>query len=995
MVKKKTKKVAIKNDLNYNQKNKSSNFKKNCKLKFNNKLVFNFLIPVFLILIVMIFGFYVRSGPINLGFLDSKIEQNTYFQIKNFIELDIEQKYPNLNALYKQEMIEKQYNQIINSGEFEYNGVKFQIDKIILENQKQAKLAFKDDNNQTYLTAIDPYHYLRYSQLYQKNGFVGDKLKDDMPYLSYKLAPTGKKGNFIADMQVWIESFLFDLNGIDENSPTGEQTKVIFLIPVFFAILSVIPIFFILKIYSNNLFAFFGSLTLVSIGTFISRTIAGFVDTDAYNVFFPLLIFMFLVYAFLTKNKFLRIFLTLLASLSQVLYLWSWSNGWFIFLFLLIGFIAIFFYDLIKYFYLKFILKDITKIKNFDFKDIKKSGIIFLVFSFFSYLFLYLFLKKNIFSQMILGIFGSVSGIAGISKSNMWPNVLSSVAELNPASFSQIISSVGGKLVFLIAFLGILFLSFDFKLINSKYKILKRIFILFGFFWFLIFIYTNLFKFLTANLEILFLILLFMPIGFGIIFGFFNLPRKRDVFLTIILSIWMAGTIYMSLNGVRFVLLLGPAFAISFAIGLFYLSEILNNFFIKEFEIKKNGYKKLFGSFLMTIFFIILFVPMFIQAKIINENAIPNFDDSWYEAMYKIKNNSNQNAIITSWWDFGHFFTAISQRGVTFDGGSQATPQAYWVGRLFLEENESVSYDILKMLNCGGNQAFEVFFNLTSKNSFDVVKVNKVLDLTFGVNNKRQILENNKYYNLKKEEIDLILEKLDCDMPPENFLITSEDMVAKSGVWAHWGQWDFSKKYIYDNYKKLSVKQISGNIDENQTLVEKYIQELKNIEIKSDLENVKKETLINQWFSDYTSYVPIQNKYLYPCQKENNSIICQNGISYDVFSNKVSFVQDLDVKFKNVVFSGLNNTYRKIQINKEAEFDLVLIQNEFGQLNSLIAQSPLGTSLFTRLFYFKANQISKFELFDSRKSFTGDKIMIWTPSWNKNHSNFNQNLSFN
>jgi len=89
-------------------------------------------------------------------------------------------------------------------------------------------------------------------------------------------------------------------------------------------------------------------------------------------------------------------------------------------------------------------------INNFISKDkdlfskIINDSVVLISFIISSLFFTWFFTKNNIFAVSYNGIFASISGIAGIG-SNIWPNVLSSVAELNPASFGQIVNSVGGK----------------------------------------------------------------------------------------------------------------------------------------------------------------------------------------------------------------------------------------------------------------------------------------------------------------------------------------------------------------------------------------------------------------------------------------------------------------------------------------------------------------------------------------------------------------------
>jgi len=78
--------------------------------------------------------------------------------------------------------------------------------------------------------------------------------------------------------------------------------------------------------------------------------------------------------------------------------------------------------------------------------------------------------------------------------------------------------------------------------------------------------------------------------------------------------------------------------------------------------------------------------------------AAPTFNDGWKEGLDWIKTNAPKNAVITCWWDNGHIYTYEARRMVTFDGGSQNTPRAYWVGRAFATSNENLSIGIIRML---------------------------------------------------------------------------------------------------------------------------------------------------------------------------------------------------------------------------------------------------------------------------------------------------------
>jgi asparagine N-glycosylation enzyme membrane subunit Stt3 len=371
--------------------------------------------------------------------------------------------------------------------------------------------------------------------------------------------------------------------------------------------------------------------------------------------------------------------------------------------------------------------------------------------------------------------------------------------------------------------------------------IAKRIMYIFTFIWTLLFVNSTMFTSISANSKFLFIALMFMPVAIALIMSLIAGNRGNKIFAAILLTVWIAGTVFMSLIGVRFILLLAPATSIAFGIGLYYLSKIVNAFFTEEFKLK-GYFQNVYGFAAASILFVVLFMPIASNALLISDNSIPNFDDAWYQSMYNIKDNSQEDAIITSWWDFGHFFAAIAERGVTFDGASQTTPQSHWVGKLLLENDEEVSHDILKMLVCGGNNAFDYILEVSEDNT-EGVKTNKLLYSTFGKSDEEKIelFENYKYYSFTDEQIEEVMQSLACSNPSENFVITSEDMVGKAGVWAHWGSWDFTKKYVHDNYNKMTNEQIALELDEDIGLVNQYVSELEAIDSRAQIENIKRE----------------------------------------------------------------------------------------------------------------------------------------------------------
>lgn len=928
-----------------------------------NKMMFSLMISVILVFIAMFYAYDVRSSSVTLDGMEERVEQNIYAQVQQLILQDIQAQYPNVqNQQFLQEEAAKRYVEVLETGVLSFQGQEIILDDLIEAQAEQAKSAFQDDNGNTYLTAIDPYFFMRYAENYALTGTTGDEIIDGVGYETRQKAPSVSEVKPL-DFHIWLEAQMLKSSGITESSSFSENASSIFTLSALIATLSVIPIFIIVRSFSNNIVAFFSALLLVSVGTFVSRTTAGFVDTDAYNVLFPLLIVAGLVGSFVTTNKSLKYFFVILSSFFLGLFMWTWNSAWFIFVFVILSLVSYLGYNLI--------ISLLEKKSLFKKNLVTDSLISMVIFIIGSYFFTMIISGLNLFERAYLGAFNGLTKFAAISSTNIWPNIESSIAELNPASFAQIISSIGGEFITILALLGLVLLILDFKKEESQVKNVALGVIIFSVIYFVLMVTGDVITSFAQNQKLVFIALLFLPVALAYLVALFGKNTSFKIFISMLLTIWMAGTIYMSLNGVRFILLLAPAFAIAAGSGFYYIAQSINSFTTKEFNIKDKVKQQIPGFVIISLLFALVFSPMYTQAYAIGNSATPNFDDAWYSAMYKINNETSQDAIITSWWDFGHFFAAVGNRGVTFDGGSQGTPRSHWVGKLLLEEDELVSVDILRMLTCGGNEAFNTAFDI-SQDPTGGVHINEMLYETFGktVEEKRQIIANYKYYSFTEGDIDSIMEFLHCENPRENLVITSGDMVGKAPVWAHWGSWDFTKKYVHDNYKTSSAQDMATVLDKNISLIEGYVNELKGIDVTASTQNINRENLINQWFAPYPSYGENIG-----CELQNLTLLCGGQLEINLLTGVVENPDVFQYSIRNVILPSPSD-FRVIENDENGQVDLMITQNAQG-FQAMVTQAPLGTSLFTKLYYLDGLGTQHFEEFHTTQTQTAGKVSIW------------------
>jgi dolichyl-diphosphooligosaccharide--protein glycosyltransferase len=866
-------------------------FKENGK----SKNIFSFFVKyqtVFLILIPLLMAIFVRMPAMNLPITDSWAEKTVYANYKNQISNQIISQYPNLPELNKNNLIDQEFNKVLTSQKEQIN-----------EQIKQASQYFKstyqyEENGKlyTYMPDIDPYVYLEYARNYLEKGHTYDELKNGTPWNIHELAPIGSKVN-IKDAHPYILAYINKIINLFVKTPLM-QTSGFF--PIIFMALAVIPAFFIARKFAGNTGGFFAALMIAVNAAITGRTTWGHADTDAYNIFFPLFIVWMFIEAFDSKNKKKSVILSLAAGFTTAIYSMTWGGWWYIFDLVLGAIVIYYIYSLIKN-------RTIQKMYSENKINLLSSGI-YIVSSFI------LITLINSFDAMKQFIAGPLSFIIikSASHANLWPNVYTTVAELNSASLSSIINSIGGTLMFLIALVGI-------GLLLMKKE-----------------------------------------------------NKESNVKFSILLILWIFGMIYASTKGIRFTFVLGSAFAIAFGISLGLLYQHLTEWLSSGMSMNKT-----FAKAILLMLFLVLFITPIKTSYSTAKNDIPIINDAWYNSLTKIKTESQPDAIINSWWDFGHHFKYLADRAVTFDGGSQNTPMAHWIGYTLLTSNENEAIGILRMLDCGSNSAF----NELDKTINNTHKSVNILHKIVALSKEDAIIEFSKY-GLKGEQISQVLQYTHCN-PPENYFITSEDMVGKAGVWAHFGSWNFERAEIW-NKKNMNKNDLINFMKSDFN----YTQE-KSEQLYYEVQAIKDETEANTWIASWPSYVAGEG----PCNTENNTLICYNSISSQTFAFKVDLAtmnatiptQSGEMYPYSLVYpteKGVGEIFYTTADNKNKIIPYtIMISNKENSTFNIVMQPELSKSMFTRLFFMDSHGLEHFELFSAERDITGQNIYVWKVKW--------------
>ena len=344
----------------------------------------------------------------------------------------------------------------------------------------------------------------------------------------------------------------------------------------------------------------------------------------------------------------------------------------------------------------------------------------------------------------LINIFGS-TGI-GIP----WPNVYISVSELQTPSLEAVISGVG------LAFFGSIF----------------------GFLWILRLLMNNHLKKRVLN--------------------------KMTLSLYIFLVIWTLIGFFLLLKGGRFIMMILPPLIISAGIMIGICIEYLN--ILKDAQIFKK--RKYLIKILSVALLLLLTSLSIMNAYYSSSNLIPSADDDLWDASQWINNNTSNDTVIISDWNYGHLFTAITDRHVSVDGGSQNSPRNYWIYRAFETDNESLSSGIFKMVTTNGDLGYLTLDNYTKNTTKTVEILNNIL----GLNKKEALTVLTNNYNLSTQEAQTVLTYTHPNNPQPFVLVTTSDMINKGRWTFYFGSWDFNKLQGNDVIYTFGNISINGNI---------------------------------------------------------------------------------------------------------------------------------------------------------------------------------------
>lgn len=458
-----------------------------------------------------------------------------------------------------------------------------------------------------------------------------------------------------------------------------------------------------------------------------------------------------------------------------------------------------------------------------------------------------------------------------------------------------------------------------------------------------------------------------MVLIFGIGYLLYTLADKRSSdflekgFLGLFFSFWLIALYLVSLKARRFSLLLAVPVCISFG---FFMDTVYRFFdgtgsaFIRSRLHRILLFMGLAGAITYT----------FIHASIPAKNFMPMITRQWWDALTEIKQGTPANAIVNSWWDYGHWYKAIAQRRVIFDGATQNTPFAYWMGRVLTTADEKEAVGILRMINSGSNKAFETLESTGIKKPQCITILYELFPLS-----RNEADAHLKKYGIDEKKRQEILKYM--YEPAPAYMIVESSLLFKIKPISFLGNWDFRRADIYAAFKRHKKDEFLAYVMKTYNYSKEGA-----LGMYGMLALLSKEDALN-WVSNPSVYYSDTKNV----KKEEGVLYFENGFAVNLKDMSVNGYNSRAGKWqvpKSIFYFDKGELKERVFEKNDGDYSVLLIQED-DTYRLVVLDKNLVNSLLVRLFYLKGKGLSHFKLFLEKEKEGQDSIFVYQILWNE------------
>jgi dolichyl-phosphooligosaccharide-protein glycotransferase len=652
----------------------------------------------------------------------------------------------------------------------------------------------EDGVQRPYLGNVDSYAWLREARNYLHTGTTCDAVVDGQCRDNYVYGQVG--GRMLYNRSLHIAAIVELSRLIRLFRPRYPLPAASALIPIIVGALAAVPAFFIGRRLAGDLGGLTAAVLITTNGAFLGRGFGS--DNDVWNVTLPLFMVWSTIAAIDAKDARRRVAYAVVAAGFTCLHAITWS-GW------VLGY-GVIMIALAGTLTLRIAARVVAGIalepsSPRDARgregtgwqrapEVRAAATVVLVYFLATGLFTTIAGAEPAYFKIAREVVGRREAVIiashGVEANDAtWPDMLTTVSELQKTTFHAIAHTVGGKPYFFGAVVGLLLL-----LLPRGRRTRSDVAVL-----------------LAAAVCPLILVaagtpgratalaLLAAPLGVLLLRALLRPAESAggDRAGALVVTVWFLAGVYVAFGGMRLLFLLTPAFGLAFGALVGRLYERAAG----RLESVRPRYAMPAKISLFVLGVATLIHP--VQSGYVGARAYtPDMRGVWWNTLTKIREQSAPDAIVDTFWDYGYWVKYGAERRVNADGSSLQTHMPYWFARAMVSASEREAVGLLRMLNCGADVLPHAegrrgaYAKILAKVHDPVTAQSMVVDLA-----DRDRAAAATYladHGFSPAEQAQVLAASHC-VPPESYVILSATD-ARKDAWVRLGLWDFRKAEI-------------------------------------------------------------------------------------------------------------------------------------------------------------------------------------------------------
>lgn len=264
--------------------------------------------------------------------------------------------------------------------------------------------------------------------------------------------------------------------------------------------------------------------------------------------------------------------------------------------------------------------------------------------------------------------------------------------------------------------------------------------------------------------------------------------------------------IILSFRAIRLLPYLIPYFAVTIGISI----AIAGSWVLQKVQgILMKEKKAMQCLFIVLVYCILLFLIAYPLFEKIEQTSkiMPIMDDAIYNSAIYIQQNSQENALVSAWWDRGTFYKALTEREVHIHSQPHM-PRTYWMSTFYLAEDEVQAKNIISVIDCSREQPL---YDVLSQYLTQTEAINTMKD-TFLYEEES---ERNEYLNetlsllsdnQKEEVYERVTEMVSCS-EPETYIVVIDDLMPRFSAVEYFAAWDFTAQQPDPQYPYVEINE--------------------------------------------------------------------------------------------------------------------------------------------------------------------------------------------